>query len=267
MNAMSLHGIFSTLLTRYRQQVTDLDAADDQDDIDRLADASQDTLIALTGTRSRNAAAMAIKIDELINRYGDFGALPMNLVRELLLDARHLASSAARQSTEFQLALHAYRHAEATLAVFERDEYRPQFDRTSAALDALSHTQVVVRGGATWTTATASHVDAAKRILAPVLDRRDAHWRVYRRLLAGHWLRERAGARIRAQMAGCIEESDRLGSIMAAALHKVLNTPAATIADIDAKLTLLVEVQEEDGARLFPVLCADVRRVVNQEAK
>lgn len=92
MNAMSLHSVFSSLLTRYRQQVTDLDAADDQDDIDRLVNASQDTLTELAGTRPRSAAAMADKVQELIRRYADFGALPMDLVRELLADAYHLAS-------------------------------------------------------------------------------------------------------------------------------------------------------------------------------
>lgn len=92
MNAMSLHSVFSTLLTRYRQQVTDLDAADDQDDIDRLVNASQDTLSELAGTRPRSAAAMADKVQELIRRYDAFGALPMDLVRELLADTYHLAS-------------------------------------------------------------------------------------------------------------------------------------------------------------------------------
>ncbi|MBW6522524.1 hypothetical protein KZ810_03355 [Sphingomonas sp. RHCKR47] len=92
MNAMSLHSVFSSLLTRYRQQVTDLDAAADQDDIDRLVNASQDTLTELAGTRPRSAAAMADKVQELIRRYDDFGALPMDLVRELLADTYHLAS-------------------------------------------------------------------------------------------------------------------------------------------------------------------------------
>jgi hypothetical protein len=91
MNAISISNVFSTLLTRYRQQVTDLDDATDQADIDQLTDASQATLTKLVETRPSRASALADKIDALIRRYDDFGSLPMGHVRQLLLDAYHLA--------------------------------------------------------------------------------------------------------------------------------------------------------------------------------
>lgn len=91
MNAISLSTVFSTLLTRYRRQVEDLDAAADQDDIDRLTDQSQATLTQLATTRAPSNAVLADKIDALIRRYDDFDALPIGLVRELWRDAECLA--------------------------------------------------------------------------------------------------------------------------------------------------------------------------------
>jgi hypothetical protein len=84
--------VFSSLLSRYRRQVSDLDAADNQDDIDQLVEASQETLTDLLGTRPHTAAGLADKIDALIERYADFGTVPMDHVRQLLLDAHHLAT-------------------------------------------------------------------------------------------------------------------------------------------------------------------------------
>lgn len=92
MNAISISNVFSALLTRYRRQVTDLDAAEDQGEIDRLTNASQETLVTLCGTRPRDATALADKIDALIGRYDDFGTVPIKHVRELLADAHHLAT-------------------------------------------------------------------------------------------------------------------------------------------------------------------------------
>jgi hypothetical protein len=92
MNAISLSNVFSSLLTRYRRQLTDLDDAQDQGEIDRLTDESQDTLTELVGTRPRSAAALADKIDALIQRYDNFGTVPIDHVRQLLLDAHHLAT-------------------------------------------------------------------------------------------------------------------------------------------------------------------------------
>ena len=92
MNAMSLSSTFATLLTRYRRQITDLDRTEDEGEIDRLTNASQETLTQLVGTRPKHASAMADKIDALIRRYDDFGTVPMAHVRQLLLDAHHLAS-------------------------------------------------------------------------------------------------------------------------------------------------------------------------------
>lgn len=92
MNAISLSNVFSSLLTRYRRQVTDLDSAEDEREIDRLTDASQDTLVTLIETRPRSAAAMADKIDAIIHRYENFGTVPMDHVRQLLLDAHHLST-------------------------------------------------------------------------------------------------------------------------------------------------------------------------------
>lgn len=94
MNAISLSNVFSSLLTRYRRQVTDLDAAEDEYEIDRLTDASQSTLVTLIETRPRSAAALADKIDAIIHSYDSFGAVPMDHVRQLLLDAHHLSTDA-----------------------------------------------------------------------------------------------------------------------------------------------------------------------------
>ncbi len=92
MNAISLSNAFSSLLIRYRRQVTDLDDAQDQCEIDRLTDASQDTLTDLIGTRPRSASALADKIDAIISRYDNFGTVPIDHVRQLLLDAHHLST-------------------------------------------------------------------------------------------------------------------------------------------------------------------------------
>lgn len=92
MNAITLSHVFSSLLTRYRRQITDLDAAQDQDTIDRLADASEETLTKLIATRPRSAVGMADKIDAIIRRYDDSGTVPIGHVRQLLLDAHHLST-------------------------------------------------------------------------------------------------------------------------------------------------------------------------------
>jgi hypothetical protein len=92
MNAIALSSVFSSLLTRYRRQISDLDDATDQTEIDRLTAMSEDTLLELAHVRPRDASALADKIDALIRRYSDFDALPMDHARELLLDARHLST-------------------------------------------------------------------------------------------------------------------------------------------------------------------------------
>lgn len=92
MNAISLSNVFSALLTRYRREITDLDHAEDEREVDRLTTVSQETLTQLVETRPRTAAAMADKIDALIRRYEDFGVMPLAHVLQLLLDAHHLAT-------------------------------------------------------------------------------------------------------------------------------------------------------------------------------
>jgi hypothetical protein len=46
----------------------------------------------------------------------------------------------------------------------------------------------------------------------------------------------------------------------------VLSTPAETIADLEAKLSLVVEVEEDDGEWLFSILLADVQRITSRKA-
>lgn len=91
MTMIAISTIFSNLLTRYRRQVDDLDVAAEQDDIDRLTTASQAALVELAKVRAPNARALADKFDALIHRFDSFGALPMELVRELWRDAEALA--------------------------------------------------------------------------------------------------------------------------------------------------------------------------------
>ncbi|MEE8612459.1 MAG: hypothetical protein V3V60_17265 [Sphingomonas aquatilis] len=92
MSAITLSHAFSSLLTRYRREITDLDAAQDQDEIDELADLSEETLTKLVATRPRSAAGMADKVDAIIQRYDDAGTVPIEHVRQLLLDAHHLST-------------------------------------------------------------------------------------------------------------------------------------------------------------------------------
>ena len=112
---------FAGLLARFRRQNSDLDAAEDQDDIDRLASDSQDTLFNLTATRVNDAAALGDKVDALITRYEDFGTLPMDHVRQLLLDIRGLAIEPV---SAWEGALASYRrHADAVARILDREGY------------------------------------------------------------------------------------------------------------------------------------------------
>ena len=86
------NSVFASVLQRYRRQVEDLDAAADQEDIDRLALSSHETLAELATVRVGTAGAMAEKIKTLLDRHADFGSVPAEQVQQLLLDAYHLAS-------------------------------------------------------------------------------------------------------------------------------------------------------------------------------
>ena len=120
-NAAEKDFSFSALLVRFKRQSSDLDAAEDQDDIDRLADDSFDTLLDLTATRVDTPAALADKVDALIDRYDDFGTLPMDHVRQLLLDVRRLAIEPV---AEWDRALAFYqRHVDAVARILDRDDY------------------------------------------------------------------------------------------------------------------------------------------------
>ncbi|WP_267381083.1 MULTISPECIES: hypothetical protein [unclassified Sphingomonas] len=88
---------FATLLTRFRRQCEDLEAAEDERDVDLLANASQETLVELSRTRAATAADMAAKITAVLDRQGDFGVVPLSFVREMLLDANALAANVAQE--------------------------------------------------------------------------------------------------------------------------------------------------------------------------
>ena len=112
---------FAGLLARFRCQNSDLDAAEDQDDIDRLASDSQDTLFNLTATRVDDAAALGDKVDALITRYEDFGTLPMDHVRQLLLDIRGLEIEPV---SAWERALASYRrHVDVVARILDREGY------------------------------------------------------------------------------------------------------------------------------------------------
>ncbi|WP_019515372.1 hypothetical protein [Sphingomonas sp. Mn802worker] len=171
-------------------------------------------------------------------------------------------------STPLALALATYRAAEADLAQHELIHYTPIKAHVSALIDALPHTQVTLRDGAIWSSDDRVRIVAAEKIVRGASRPRHERYQAYRDLLAGHKRRERAIARIRREtgLDAVLAESDRLGGIMATAQHAVLSAPAETITDLEAKLSLLVEVDEDDGEWLFPILLADVQRISSPKA-
>lgn len=183
-----------------------------------------------------------------------------------------LASPAAARpvnaSTPLSRALAAYRTAENDLAQHELDHYTPLKARVTALIDAIPHTYVTLRDGAVWSSKDHLRIVTARNIVCGASMPRHERYQVYRNLLAGYKRRERKVARIRREtgLDVILEESDRLGGIMATAQHAVLSTPAETIADLEAKLSLVVEVEEDDGEWLFSILLADVQRITSRKA-
>lgn len=98
LNGYSGPGSFTALLSQYREQMAALELAEDQDDIDRLADESHDTLRRLAATRVHDAPSLASKLEVMLDRHVDFGTIKLEFVRNALDDARAL-------STESGLAL------------------------------------------------------------------------------------------------------------------------------------------------------------------
>jgi hypothetical protein len=161
-----------------------------------------------------------------------------------------------------------YRSAENDLAQHELDNYMPIKVRVTALIDALPHTQVTLSDGAIWSAEDRVRIAAAQNIVRGASKPRHERYQAYRDLLAGHKRRERAVARIRREtgLDIVLQESDRLGGIMATAQHAVFTTSAETILDLEAKLSLAVEVEEDDGEWLFPILLADVQRISSRKA-
>lgn len=171
-------------------------------------------------------------------------------------------------NTPVAQALATYRAAEADLAQHELVHYTPLKAHVSALINALPHTQVTLRDSAIWSSDDHVRIVAAQNIVRGASQPRHERYQAYRDLLAGHKRRERAVARIRreAGLDVVLKESDRLGGIMATAQTAVFTTLADTIADLQAKLSLAVEVEEDDGHWLFPLLLADVQRISSRKA-
>ncbi len=79
-------------LELFHEQCEQIEAATDQDEIDRLVRASQDTLLHLSGMTAPTAALLAAKMDAIITRHADFGTADLDFLRDARNDACHLAS-------------------------------------------------------------------------------------------------------------------------------------------------------------------------------
>ncbi len=82
-------------LALYHKQCDQLETATDQDEIDRLASESHETLMHLSGLHAPTAALLAAKIDAVVSRHGDFGTAHLQFLRDAHDDARHLAHEQA----------------------------------------------------------------------------------------------------------------------------------------------------------------------------
>ncbi len=91
-NRYSGPGSFRALLSQYREQMTELDAATDKGEIDRLADASHDTLQRLSGTRVHDAPSLADKLQVVVDRHADGATVDATFIRDALADAYALAT-------------------------------------------------------------------------------------------------------------------------------------------------------------------------------
>ncbi len=91
-SASGLPDTLPAALALYHEQCEQLEAATDQDEIDRLVNDSQDTLIRLSGLTAPTAALLAAKLDAMITRRADFGTVDLDFLRDVRDDACHLAS-------------------------------------------------------------------------------------------------------------------------------------------------------------------------------
>jgi hypothetical protein len=178
-------------------------------------------------------------------------------------------------STGLRQAFAALAAAERVSTHYAETVHEPTRLRWLAAKDAVPH--VVIPPSANWRMApdfwSTDHPRAmalAKELVAdnPRMSRRDDVTRA-RKLIAADHRRARAVERIGKAygIGACCDESDRLFGLMVEAEDAVCAYPAASLADLEAKLAFFLErdLAQNDGN--IELILADARRLRAQEGR
>lgn len=169
--------------------------------------------------------------------------------------------------------------ADAVLDEWYEAVWNPAVDRSVAATAAVPHVEVVTPplpgsppNPIIWSTANRASIGYARGIAGIAADRQNqgAAWQARRRdarkFTAAHLRRERALAQASRETKILRGEEDKLWEPITRCDRAIECFPAASLADLSAKLAHLEKVgSEPDG--LLGTIQADVRRLLTQEAR
>lgn len=183
-----------------------------------------------------------------------------------------------RVSPALDALLRRYAAHDAELSRFYASTFNPAVDRQRAMIAALPHTEVDGSvqndGRLIWSTANRLDVAQAKGIarIPNAMQSQEAGWQDKRRrarsLYAAHLRRERAVART-GQLSGIDAASKQEASFYAVRRPlkgEIINFPAVSLQDLQAKLAFIERDEGMDGEDLLPLVMDDVRRLSSGEA-
>ena len=191
----------------------------------------------------------------------------------IAIGATAAAPTAAAVSPEL-LALFAARdQAEAACTAYERDHEAPIRKQWHAAKEAVPHYEFV--GGPNvegkpivYTTSSPTIIAISKSLIKGPHVRSIDYIRDARRLVAAVKIRDRQIERLNhtTGIGAAVEECNRLNDLFAEALDAIADFPAATLADLHAKMQCLVAVEYFDVTGTAEKIAADIARIAAREA-